>query len=258
MAILTASDFADLLPTTDEAKLDMAIAQAQAMAEGPMGANRPLDLTVYTELKTVPPSGIVLLSFFPYDAAYTPTLQLRGGSYPSFGRYNESLDWRTVTSDEYEIDTDRAEIRIKTAYWQDANAVGGVRVATGYRLRRPGTPNKRPDLRIQYRAGFDFSGGSTVAAQIKSLVQAIAYLQVSTADTLYPTKSGKSYANPLALSASAPVTLADVDKVDVQDAYSVTYANPSPFVSAVQSDAIRLPDMLKMLQKYRPRPSMGR
>lgn len=255
MAILTAADLADLLPTSDEFKINLAIAEAQAIAEGPMGANRPLELTEFTELKTVPPSGIVLLTYTPYDSTFTPTLKIRGGSYPTFGRYTEALDWRTVTADEYEIDDIRAEARIKSAYTIDG--YHGINTMIGYRLRRPGMPNKRPDLRITYRSGFDFSGGSTVAAMVKSLVKAVCYFQVSATETLYPTKAAKSYDTPLLLS-SAKVTMADVDQIELKDGFNIKFADPSPFVGAVQSDTIRLPDVLKMLQKYRPRPSAGR
>lgn len=168
MAILTSSDISIYAPsvTLEGDALTGVITQAQALAESSLGANRPLELTEFTEVKRVNRSlQTVYLSYFPVAASPVPLLSVRFGNVRSrFGRPVGISDWHELSADDYELDpTGQLNLSQSSAFWARAVSTGSVST----------------EIKATYIAGFDFTVDSYEVRQIKSVVGSVIAFQQS-------------------------------------------------------------------------------
>lgn len=190
MPILSPSDRYTYLPTstlTDEA-LTALVLQAQVMIEGPLGANRPLEVTSYTEALYMA-GNAARLGYVPVLASPAPVVQIRSGpGGAGFGRNDSTDPWYTLDSDVYEIDTTLGEIRLQqgAAGWGGTGGYGYYAPYAGDYSYAGGVSNPveaLPDsqLRITYSAGFDFTADTAEVRQLKAAAAAlVAYLGSNT------------------------------------------------------------------------------
>jgi hypothetical protein len=62
--------------------LTTAIALAQSLVEGINGANRPLEITQYKKILTIPNTGRVIVPIRPMLSTPAPIVELRGSDTP--------------------------------------------------------------------------------------------------------------------------------------------------------------------------------
>lgn len=178
MAILTIAErdtYLSEFSNSDDAALASAIAIAQGIAEGPQGANRPLDLSQVTEVLNIPSSNIILPSRLPISEDGPTTLQVRGRAVgsASFGRFdrNVTTEWITIPADGFEIDYELGEIRITQLALSNSSSYPGSIYS---RSHRPLSRVDNLQARITYTAGFDFSDDSNpVVVLLKRMLAAI-------------------------------------------------------------------------------------
>ena len=196
MAILIPSEASTYLPdlTLGAAQLRLALSQAEAIATGPSGSNRPLDLRQHQEQLNLNESGIAQLRHWPIDTTQTTTLELR--DFAQRGDLGVS-DWTISAADQFEIY--RGEVRVKIAGAAFANLAAYGRQGT-FRRARPMQQRTRIEARLTYWSGFDFrmtipADWETMAAgperdrieevvKIKSALAGIVGLRQAAADAL--------------------------------------------------------------------------
>lgn len=154
MAILTPADQPAFFPSvtlTGQALL-AAIAAAQAVAEGPMGSDGPVELHQETEVLTMN-GGLGYLKCQPVNTDLPILMEMRGrgpisrqdGWGRSYGRQFSSATvvsaWEILSDTEYEIDPISGEIQVY------AIATGSDPFDQAYPV----------EARISYYAGLDFS-----------------------------------------------------------------------------------------------------
>ena len=139
MAILTSSDkskyFSEVVATSTT--LDGLLIIAQAMCESTYGADRPLEITTFTDIVDLyPASGIALIKRSPVIAVSTVSVRRKVNNFGS-----SSSEWQLLTSNEYSVDTEINQVNINYA---DNWGMLGAR-------RSP------MQAKITYTSGFDFS-----------------------------------------------------------------------------------------------------
>jgi hypothetical protein len=241
MAILTPTDLALLAPDldTDPGQVNAIIQQAQMIAEGPNGANRPLEIQEFIETPVLNGRGFCKLSRIPIleGESYPVTVEIRGRRMlANFGLPLADNQWISLSENsDYEVDYQLGEIRILHANAGGIDSTwsyyGGRRSIYSTRpFRRPTEERTSPEMRIKYTTGFDFQANpiDPRAQEIKIAVAAIARLQQS------------SLASGL-------------KQYQVTDFYSMTFSADSAAMVASAADKTLLQDILMVLKRYRPR-----
>ncbi|MEO1522826.1 MAG: hypothetical protein AAFU78_18890 [Cyanobacteria bacterium J06633_2] len=159
--------------------IQSAMLRAEAIAQGPQGANRNLAVTEYSEHLKINSDGIARLRYHPLDlAASTPIVDIRGNySIGDFGRSSPGTEWTTLEPTAYELDPISNEIRFKQIPFYSTITAPPV-TTFGYSRRRtrrypPMNVQDTVQARVQYSAGFDFSA-STDPPEVVTLKTAIA------------------------------------------------------------------------------------
>lgn len=107
------------------------------MCESTYGADRPLDVTTFTDIvELYPASGIALIKRSPVIAVSSVSVRRKINNFGS-----SSSEWQLLTSDEYSVDTEINQVNINYA---DNWGMLGAR-------RSP------MEAKITYTSGFDFS-----------------------------------------------------------------------------------------------------
>lgn len=162
MAILSLADLAIYAPTVTITgpALTGAILRAQILAEGPMGAHRPLELQQFIETKRLNVKlGTCLLSYTPVAVVPAPVIEIRQGNYvDSYGREHGITDWEVVSANGYQIDPETSTLNLLLGSLDDYG-----RLSARY-------PN---EARLTYTSGFDFTLSTTKINEIKAAVGAI-------------------------------------------------------------------------------------
>ena len=168
MAILTVSDFPSNL---DQSSLLTAIAIAESMAQSPEGANRQLEEAIYTEVLDFK-TNIFYFTHHPINQAYPIEIKQRGTSNELWGMKYQTDNWQTLDSDSYQIDFDLNELVVSNA----AMGISGSQLNSyNYYPRNPLLKKHRAQIRVKYKAGFDFTQTSNPEiASIKSNLIALA------------------------------------------------------------------------------------
>ncbi len=241
MAILTPTDLALLAPDldADPGQVNAIIQQAQMIAEGPNGANRPLEIQAFTETPVLNGRGFCKLSRLPIleGNSYPVSVEIRGRRMlASFGLPLADNQWITLSrNSDYEFDYQLGEIRLLHANAGGIDSTwsyyGGRRSIYSTRpFRRPTEERTAPELRVKYTTGFDFQANpiDPRAQEIKVAVAAIARLQQS------------SLASGL-------------KQYQVTDFYSMTFGADTAGMVVSGEGKTLLEDVLMILKRYRPR-----
>lgn len=161
MSILTEIDraiyFPDV-PLQGEA-LDGLIQRAQMLAEGPQGANRPLEITPFKEIVRMNVSlQTARLTFAPLALTPAPVVEARRKTHrDNFGRVHPTTAWVTLTEGEgYIIDEESGEIHLSL----DSQLGFGRSVFF-------------TELRVTYTSGFDTTQDTYEVRQLKAAVGSI-------------------------------------------------------------------------------------
>jgi hypothetical protein len=240
MAILIPSEASTYLPdlTLGAAQLRLALTTAEAIAIGPSGSGRALDLRQHTEQLSVNDSGLAWLRQWPINTAQPVTLELRGFAQPGSIGVDE---WVVSAADQFSL-SDSGEVRIKlenSEFSYPSNF--GRRRTIG--VRRPMQEARRVEAKITYWSGFDFrmtipADWETMAAgperdrieqvvTLKSALAGVVSLRQAAADAL----AGVGSSTGASANAEAP---GRISKIDVDAEYGITYAS--------DADAARLSD----------------
>jgi hypothetical protein len=139
MAILTSSDkskyFSEVVATSTT--LDGLLIIAQAMCESTYGADRPLEITTFTDIVDLyPASGIALIKRSPVIAISSVSVRRKVNNFGS-----SSSEWQLLTSNAYSVDTEINQVNIN--YADNWGMLGSRR-----------SPMQ---AKITYTSGFDFS-----------------------------------------------------------------------------------------------------
>ena len=210
--------------------LTTAIALAQSLVEGINGANRPLEITQYKKILTIPNTGRVIVPIRPMLSTPAPVVELRGSDTPPrFGVYSIQ-EWEPLILDkDYKLDYDNNEISLlalsrvlQHEYYYH----------TGFRRysRNPTVPRVKKQLKITYSSGINFAATSETVVNLKRSLAAIVALRAS------PQSQG-------------------VKSVDVSDdSYSVEYASQSDYlgISGNKTNGSPINELLSIFRKYRP------
>ena len=160
MAIITEAELAIFAPQVQMSGplLTASLASIQLLLEGPMGAQRPLELTEYNEIKDVRQKmQMVQLSYWPIVDLPEPILRVRTGNVQT--RFSRSVplgDWITLENPLDYMDH-TGQVNLSRA------GVGGFGFGGG---------GLATEINAIYTSGFDFSVGTTDpdAIGIKQLV----------------------------------------------------------------------------------------
>lgn len=140
MAILTSADKSKYYSevTATGATLDGLLIAAQMACESTYGADRPLDITTYTDIvEMYPRSRIALIKRSPIVSITSVSIRTK---YNNFG--DLSSEWQLLTADEYSVDESINQVNIRALdNW-------GM---SGHRRSLPS------EAKIVYTSGFDFS-----------------------------------------------------------------------------------------------------
>lgn len=147
--ILSISDFPN---TTDFDALESSMQVAEILAQGVDGANRNLQIQDYTE--------IVDLQSLSFTLALHPLvsvsqIEYRGLTPSYFDMTYMAAEWVVMAPDKYIVDTDTEEIILRN-------------FAPVAQIRAPRNRANRPQLKVKYSAGFNFSVASPEVNLIKS------------------------------------------------------------------------------------------
>ena len=178
MAILNETDILTYAPTVTltGAALTGAILQAQFIAEGAMGANRPLEIRRYSLIiKLNPAQQTCYLPYFPIvvDDDHPFELQARfsGAVAMSGGWLRSDKLWETLSPDSYIIESENNRVALLTFAGNLDRWDGSYRDYCNYRFT---------EVKVNFYSGFDFASEelSNEAIHIKSsLGQVLTYLQ---------------------------------------------------------------------------------
>jgi len=167
MAILTIDDLDIYLPSLSDgniAEIESAMATAQFWAESYLGANRPLELTEFVEIKTLNNARqTTQLSYLPIVSSPEPIIKYRhGGNSTSLKEEVLISDWVTADSKDYVIDRN-GRLHLTT---NGINQWG----------RYTGNPTQ---IEATYTSGFDFADtdNPNAVAIKRSLASIVAFTQ---------------------------------------------------------------------------------
>lgn len=171
MAILTEAELAIYAPSvslTGDA-FDGAIAYTQMVMESPMGANRPLGLTEFTEIVRINQRlSTAYPSYFPIAASPAITVEVRiANQVNMYHRGSGVGEWIALGSDAFTLN-ENGRIDL------DLAVIAFLRRQNFYRNN---------EARLIYTAGFDFSEATPEVAAIKAIAGQILTYQQSPAFT---------------------------------------------------------------------------
>ncbi|MFG6101194.1 hypothetical protein U2F10_03000 [Leptothoe sp. EHU-05/26/07-4] len=240
MAILSIQDLATYAPELDldPGVAQGAILQAEMLAQGPQGSQRPLSKQPFVETPRVGGNGIARLTRWPIDPDADFTVETR---YYATNRiaYSHSNDWVAIEESEYTRDLELGEVSIHGLIGHAENTFSTL---AGRGLNHPGIGGYRsrsavatrqayqPQVRVAYTAGFDFQADplSEDALQIKTAVAAILSLQQS------PLASG-------------------LRQETLTDFKSVTYGSDTAQLTTTRQGSTLMSDYLAIMRQYRAR-----
>jgi hypothetical protein len=151
--MLTIADF----PTTDNiAQLENAIAIAESLAQSSSGANRQLAIADYTEIFDIG-SNVSYLSYFPIVEPESIQVWYRGSSAGYYNLNYDAAEWVLIDSDRYLVDAIAGEIALNNFLYAAS-------------VRRPTARRVRSQIKVSYKAGFDFSSTSPEVIGMKSVL----------------------------------------------------------------------------------------
>lgn len=144
MPILTSTDkptyYSEV--TAVAPQLDGLLAIAQAMCESSYGADRPLDITTFTDIVQVYSSGIAFIKRSPIIAITSVSARSGIGN-----------EWQLLDVDSYSIDIESNQVNFKSFdYW-------------GSKFTR----SQSMEAKITYSSGFDFTTTTQEVKNIKSI-----------------------------------------------------------------------------------------
>jgi len=159
MAILTSSDkskyFSEVVATSTT--LDGLLIIAQSMCESIYGADRPLDVTTFTDIVDLyPASGIALIKRSPVIAVSAVSVRSKSDNV-----------WQLLTTNDYSVDTEINQVNIN---YSDNWGMLGAR-------RSP------MQAKITYTSGFNFSTDTSQEANnIRSICgRIVSYMELPVA-----------------------------------------------------------------------------
>lgn len=226
MTILSLSDKTKFFPglVMTDPQIEACIARAEALAQGPEGANRNLEIQQYTETQSVNlATQTCFLSYFPILSDPAPVIRVRRSGVAEFGRMIPPQDWVQLAPDQYEIDDSTGEVRL--LFGTTVSSEPGFYGNWTRHLNARAT-----EVKISYYSGFNFAADppSYEITQIKNAVAGI--MLATTANPAY----------------SQGVTQFQLGKF-----YSTAYGG----VSRIGGKDAKNPaaDYFVLLQQYRPR-----
>ncbi len=153
--MLTSADKALYFPDLNlsGSYLNAALLRAQVMAEGALGANRPLSLQQYTEVKPLNQRlQTCQLSRCPIAADPTPTIEARyGNTVDGWGRTHLATRWQLLEATQYTIEFETGRLMLNGNF---------------------------TEIRATYTSGFDFTQDDDPKVQaIKTAVASILLYQ---------------------------------------------------------------------------------
>jgi len=207
-----------------------AITIAQIFAEGINGANRPLQITSFTKVLTVPSDSRIQLPIAPLLLSPAPIVRMRGSDLGSrFGAYSNQ-EWEELAITDYIIDPANNEIALSgvNGLLQGNSDYSGFRGRT----HTPTSPRRQNQVRITYSSGFDFSVANAETTALKVFL-----------------------ANIVAVRQSAQSQ--GVKRLEISDEeYKIEYASQNDFsgISARGGGVNGSPinEYLSLFRKYRP------
>jgi hypothetical protein len=226
MTILSLSDKARFFPglAMTDPQIEAVIARAEALAQGPDGAGRNLEIQQYVETHSTNVAyQTCFLSYFPILSEPAPVIKVRRSGQAEFGRIIPPQDWVTLTPDQYEIDQDSGEVRL--LFGSTVSSEPG-----SYGNWTSNLNARATEAKVIYYSGFNFAADPAPyeVTQIKNAVAGI--MLASTANPAY----------------SQGVTQVSLGKF-----YSTAYGG----VSRIGGKDAQNPaaDYFTLLQKYKPR-----
>lgn len=164
MAILTPSDagiYAPDVTLTGDA-LDSALLYVQALIESEKGANRPLEITSFTERKQVNLNAqTVYLSYVPVLEEPSPVIKVRTGNIQNMVRDVIPVgDWQTLEPDTYTLDVD-GRLNFNENYYHYFNY--GYYGSSGYYKH-----HYVSECELTYSSGWDFTQNTPEINQLKA------------------------------------------------------------------------------------------
>ncbi len=208
-----------------------AIEISQMVVEGVNGADRPLSVTSFTKVVTIPENNRILLPITPLLEDPAPVVKLRGSDLaPRFGRYS-SQDWEELNEDNYVIDYDNNEIALlglNRLFYEHS----GVNPALRAYRRPPTAPHRTRQAKITYSSGFDFTQNTPEANRLKMALASIVALRTSAQSQ-------------------------GVKSLEISDEeYKVTYASQSDYMGiSSQGGGVNgspINELLSIFKKYKP------
>lgn len=260
MAILSISEIADYLPDIDltDQQLRLELVKAEAIATGPSGSNRQLDLSPITETISIGDNETARLRFWPIELTRPVTVAIRNNTI-------DATTWMPVPGTGFVLTEDGGlQIDLSTIRFDGFGRNFGTR-------KRPTARRSRLDARIEYWAGYDFraaipadwelSSSHTSYEAVLTLKAAIAQivaLRLAVKNALAGVASRAWAEDPVGAIAGK-----EVERIEVDGAYSVQFAGAkgaAERLSAVRrvtttaaGSASELEDLLNIFRTYRAR-----
>jgi hypothetical protein len=247
MPLLTPPDlehYAPSIPIAD--RTTVAIALAEALAFGPYGSNGRIDRRTEKEVKKLSASFEVILNHPPVDGEPI-TIEWREPKVNN--------QWIAVDEDAVTVDGNRLTVNHNIPL--AASYIGAYGRSASYlnRTARPLRGNQRPELRVSYATGIDFTVDTDETIQIKAALGGIITLQYAAARGLTQMIAST---NSIISGTSAGRVL--ISKA-VEGEASVTYDSPSKAnegsrsllsVGSSSGDAAgMMSDYLEVFKRYR-------
>ena len=147
--ILSISDFPN---AEDYDAIESSIRVAEILAQGIDGANRQLELKEYTEIFELQSTSFTL-AFYPLVSVLK--IYYRGMTPTYYDLTYASAEWVEMAPDKYTVDTDTGEVILQS-------------FAPVSSIRPPRMRGAKPQIKIKYSAGIDFTDSSAEVGAIKS------------------------------------------------------------------------------------------
>lgn len=237
MPLLTTADLAQLsVETLDLQNQQAGIYKAESLAQGPLGANRPLSKEQFTETPRASRDGIIRLSRWPIDTDSPVTVQVRG--VPGHRQSTtDSLAFETLDESEFTVDAELYQITIPRLSGISRSNFS-FSPSYGYRNSRnfhSYTPRSHQcptpfQVKVTYTAGFDF--------QAVPMSQPVLAMKLALIEIIKLQSSSLS---------------AGIKQYSITDFVSATAgADVAQLVASSQSSTL-LEDQLSIFKKYCPR-----
>lgn len=260
MAILSVSEIDDYLPgaglTDQQARIELV--KAEAIATGPAGSNRQLDLSQITETISLGENEIVNLRFWPIDPTKPVTVALRNN-------HVDSTSWVTVPEAGFEL-TETGKLLIDLSM----SRFDGFSRNRTTRQRRPMARRSRLEARVEYWAGYDFRADipdgwellpnrktHEAVLALKSAIAQIVSLRLAAKVAL----TGAVGAG--ATTSTGAIEGREIERVEVAGAYVVQFAGAKGaaerlsavrrVTTAAKASGSELEELLNIFRAYRAR-----